>query len=186
MAGRGKRGASRGRKKSSRQQSSPIVWAIGGLSLGLLVALLVWINVNTPETTDSTVAAPISTAPVVREKKRKPPEPLDIPEPEKSRFDFYQDLKNQRVIVPHTDNHSKTIEAGPLLLPSKPASPARGQRYILQAGSFRKHQQAEQMKARLALLGIPAKIEKVRVSDGIWHRVRLGPYANIDEANRTR
>jgi cell division protein FtsN len=191
MAAKRKSGASRGRKKS-RKQSPPLVWAIGGLALGLLVALLVWINANSsnapypPEVATSQPAAP--RVPEIKTVVRPAPKPIEIPQPEKSRFEFYQALKDQKVIIPRSNSYNTQSSTGPLLLPSKPADPANSgkQAYILQAGSFKKHQQADEMKARLALLGIAAKIEKVRVSDGIWHRVRLGPFKSIDEANRIR
>ena len=43
------------------------------------------------------------------------------------------------------------------------------------------------MKAQLALLGVEAVIQTTEVADkGMLHRVRVGPYRNLDEANRTR
>ena len=182
MAAKGKRGATRGRR-TRRQQSSPLVWAIGGLLVGLLVALLVWINVKTP------APQPASATPDIVVEQSKPaaePAPLIIPKPEKSPYGFYQELKEQRVIVPPDETATKDAGAGPLLLPSKPAATGGGQAYILQVGSFRQFRQADQMKARLALMGIKARIEKVRVSDGVWHRVRLGPFDSMEKANQLR
>jgi cell division protein FtsN len=58
--------------------------------------------------------------------------------------------------------------------------------YILQAGSFRRAEEADTLKANLALLGVEADIQKVTVDNNTWHRVRIGPYANLDELNRMR
>ncbi len=185
---RKKKGATRGRRKSGNA-ASPLVWALGLLSIGLLVALLVLINIKTPEAPART-PAPAEPAAVETSVPIQPAhEPDPIPVPDEPDFSFYNQLKDQSVIVPPeetaTNGHSS---AGPLLLPTKPevAHGNTKQAYILQVGSFRKPQQADQMKARLALLGIKARIEKVHVSDGIWHRVRLGPFASMEEANQLR
>ncbi len=57
----------------------------------------------------------------------------------------------------------------------------------MQAGSFSNPDDAEKLKARLALLGIEAGIQTATIPDkGVWHRVRTGPYKNADEMNRMR
>jgi len=57
---------------------------------------------------------------------------------------------------------------------------------VLQVGSFRKLNEADSLKANLALLGVEANIETVKVNKDTWHRVRVGPYTNLAELNRTR
>ena len=58
--------------------------------------------------------------------------------------------------------------------------------YILQAGSFRQHGQADQLKAQLALKGIQANIQTVNINNDTWHRVRIGPIRNLSKLNQTR
>jgi cell division protein FtsN len=53
-----------------------------------------------------------------------------------------------------------------------------------QVASFRTASDADALKARLALLGMVAKIQEVTVNDATWHRVRLGPYDSAREVNR--
>jgi cell division protein FtsN len=66
------------------------------------------------------------------------------------------------------------------------AVPDDGSRYLLQAGAFKSPEDADAMRARLALLGFDAKILP-REQDGITlYRVRLGPYGNIEDVNRIR
>lgn len=49
--------------------------------------------------------------------------------------------------------------------------------YFLQAGSFQRAEDADNLKAQLALSGLEATIVTANVGDrGVWHRVRLGPY----------
>ena len=59
------------------------------------------------------------------------------------------------------------------------------EKYFLQAGSFRKNDEAENMKARLAFLGVSASIQPIDLAEkGTWYRVRIGPLTNkadIDE-----
>ncbi len=50
-------------------------------------------------------------------------------------------------------------------------------RYFLQAGSFRAHDKAETLRARILLLGLPSRTSRVTVpGGGVWHRVFVGPY----------
>ena len=59
--------------------------------------------------------------------------------------------------------------------------------YFLQAGAFQNMSDADNLKAKLALLGVEAKIQSATLADkGVWHRVRVGPYTNVDELNRMR
>ena len=42
------------------------------------------------------------------------------------------------------------------------------------------------MKARLALLGMVARIQTVTVNDATWHRVRVGPVSGARQAEEIR
>jgi cell division protein FtsN len=57
---------------------------------------------------------------------------------------------------------------------------------MLQVGSFRDMPDAEQLKARLALLGIVARVQSVTVDDATWHRVRVGPVTGARKADEMR
>ena len=58
--------------------------------------------------------------------------------------------------------------------------------YILQVGSFQARPDAEQMKAKLALLGMVAQIQTVAVNETTWHRVRVGPVSGARQADEMR
>lgn len=100
----------------------------------------------------------------------------------KPRFEFYKvltDKQDAAVAVP-----TKPADK-PQPTDSKPAAASEPQ--FLQAGSFSSADDAEKLKARLALLGIEAGIQTATIPDkGVWHRVRLGPYKNADEMSRAR
>jgi cell division protein FtsN len=117
--------------------------------------------------------------------KASPPEP-GSPEPSKSakaedkpRFDFYRILPGQE--EPVTDRQLR--EAAKQTV--KPGAPK--DTYFLQAGSFQNPADADNLKARLALMGMEAAVEPADLpGKGVWYRVRLGPYTQIDEINRLR
>jgi len=62
-----------------------------------------------------------------------------------------------------------------------PASQLKSGQYLLQAGAFRNNQQADDLKARIAMLGLVGRVETVQTPAGEMHRVRLGPYATASE-----
>jgi cell division protein FtsN len=42
------------------------------------------------------------------------------------------------------------------------------------------------MKARLALIGLEARVSAVEVNGQTLHRVRVGPFAQMDDVNKVR
>jgi cell division protein FtsN len=94
----------------------------------------------------------------------------------KPRFDFYKILPG--VEEPATDQQ---------LRDAKTAPSAAKESFYLQAGAFQNAPDADNLKARLALLGVQASIQTTTLPDrGVWHRVRLGPYGSVEELNRAR
>ncbi len=94
---------------------------------------------------------------------------------EKPRFDFY-------TILPGTEEPATEKD----IKQQDPASASNGQ-YFLQAGAFQNEADADNLKAKLALMGIEASIQTATVPDkGVWHRVRVGPYNNVESLNRVR
>ncbi|PSJ18513.1 SPOR domain-containing protein [Nitrosomonas supralitoralis] len=60
------------------------------------------------------------------------------------------------------------------------------EKIFLQAGAFRKNDEAENLKARLALLGVFASIQPIDlVEKGVWYRVRIGPFTNKSDSDQT-
>ncbi len=105
----------------------------------------------------------------------------------KPRFEFYKVLtdKQDATVVAPAKPADKPQPAKPRAADSKPV--AADEPYFLQAGSFPNADDAEKLKARLALLGIEAGTQTATIPDkGVWHRVRLGPYKNADEMNSAR
>lgn len=68
--------------------------------------------------------------------------------------------------------------------PAAAASESTG--YFLQAGAFTKAGDADQMKARLALLGFEARVITSNHADAPLNKVHIGPYKALDELNTAR
>ncbi len=95
-------------------------------------------------------------------------------EQNKPRYDFFTVLPEMEVVVPEQRNEPKTAPETDTGI------------YLLQVGSFRQAADAEQLKARLALIGIVARIQTVNVNEATWHRVRIGPVNGIRKADELR
>jgi len=56
-----------------------------------------------------------------------------------------------------------------------------GAHYILQAGAFQASGDAEAVKAKIAMLGLSARVESAQIADKTVFRVRMGPYGSASE-----
>jgi len=56
----------------------------------------------------------------------------------------------------------------------------------LQTGSYQNAGDADNQKARLAMMGAEATIHQVMLQDKVWYRVRLGPFRKMDEVTSLR
>lgn len=71
--------------------------------------------------------------------------------------------------------------------PSPAAEPVEDKiTYYLQAGAFREVGDAENTRAKLALLGFEAVISERANDSGVLHRVRIGPFPQVESMNRAR
>lgn len=75
---------------------------------------------------------------------------------------------------------SATQEPAPAPAAAAVSTPAEA-RYILQAGAFGASGDAEQLKARLAMLGLSARVESGQANGRTVYRVRMGPYGTAGE-----
>ncbi|MCD9004870.1 SPOR domain-containing protein [Luteimonas sp. XNQY3] len=65
--------------------------------------------------------------------------------------------------------------------PTPAATGSGDARYILQAGSFSASGDAEALKARIALLGLSARVESGEAAGRTVYRVRMGPYGTATD-----
>lgn len=167
-----------------RKQSPPWAWLLAGLAIGLFVALLVYLGEHdagnaplAPPKNNGSASAELTLKKSDREgdvlKAEKPPEPA------KPTFEFYTILPEMEVQVAEQEMTSSPSSK----TPETKGTAARSTNhtaYVLQVGSFRRHQDADRLKAELALIGLQADIQVVSLGgDDTWHRVRLGPYKDL-------
>lgn len=69
--------------------------------------------------------------------------------------------------------------------PAKSIAPDNS-RYVLQAGSFERSGDADDLKARIAMSGEQAQVEQIEVNGKPMYRVRLGPFDNSEAANAAK
>jgi cell division protein FtsN len=169
-------------KRRSRRQSKPSgpppwVWAMAGLIVGLFVAFLVFLKVSHDQTFIEEVALDIPAEHEIPVAPKVRSDPVPAPKP---RFDFYNLLPEMEVLVPEEEIKGTPTSEGVKRV-EKPGT------YLLQAGSFRSRKQADQLRAKLGLLGMETRIQTVSVnSKQSWHRVRVGPFNNLRDLNQAR
>ncbi len=100
------------------------------------------------------------------------------PGPVLPQFDFYTLLPEKEVVVPDYEINTRTRE--------ERVGQAKAASYILQAGSFRDFKDADGLRAKLALMGIQSKVEKAKVGNVIWNRVKMGPYTQMASVSTLR
>lgn len=146
-----------------------------GLILGLGIAVgIAWYMNKTPIPILNKAKPPEKAAAEPGKALAKPDEKT-TQQVEKPRFEFYKILPGAE--EPMTEKQIKQA--------AKPGAPA--QNYLLQAGSFQNPADADNLKARLALLGVEAGVEPINLAEkGTWYRVRVGPHSRMDEINRLR
>ena len=99
---------------------------------------------------------------------------------DKPKFDFYKILPGHEEPV-----SEKELKDAAKAAKSQPEA-TRGV-YFIQAGSFQNPADADNQKAKIAILGFESSVEPTALPDkGTWYRVRLGPYTTLEELNRVR
>ncbi len=143
-----------------------------GLAIGIIVAVLVqWIvsTVNTP----GSGLHNILTRP---EKPTTKPATAEKKPTQKTSYDFYTLLPENETVV--EDSEWREIRR------------TQDEKYsfVLQAAAYNHYDDADRLKAKLAINGLQSTIQKVTVGNTrVYYRVRLGPFEraiDAEDANR--
>lgn len=191
-------------KAQSGNASSVLAGLLIGLCIGVAVAVAAALYLNKsggPFFSKAQTAQPAEVAPQAKLSAPKQPEALtpqgakgSLPPPAAKadgttpaaeatpaktgeRFDFYK-------ILPGV---SEGQAAAPAPKPAAPsiAAPAKGS--YLQIGAFHNEVEADNLKAKVAMLGMEAGIQTSEVpGKGVMHRVRIGPLAKAEDIDRAR
>ena len=172
---------------------------LSGLSIGLLVAFIVFLRYQVVEPGSEP-------GPGIPAEATRAPAEKDKPD---VKFTFYDTLRDKKVNISEwmageddarEEAEEETVEES--LARDETSESVAGQEqyatldrdadddltgYVLQVGSFRDFGSADEVKAQLALLGIFADIQRVMLNEqDVRHRVRLGPYTSVDEMRDVR
>jgi cell division protein FtsN len=155
--------------------SSVFTGVLIGLTVGAVLAVGVALFVTGNNPFKSGAATPEmekAPTPVVEVAPTATPDTTPPVEPETApSFDFY------KVLPGDSPNEPQPV----------PDTTANYPLYYLQAGAFQNADDADNLKAQLALLGVEAEIQTTDIAGkGMFHRVRVGPLRAMDEVNSTR
>ena len=180
---------------------------VTGLGLGLVVALAVYMwnaKVSPPASSppqvagvDAKVEAPRVNDPPLGESAEAN---LDPPRP---KFDFYKILPEMEVPVQDWEKEDQQQQSAKVEKDEKndknvatinkdkpaaaPAASAERGAYVLQIGSYKQYEEADQAKARLAMQGIAANIQRVVINgQDVWFRVHVGPLSDANDMRALR
>lgn len=169
------------RNKVEPKTSIPWVPMLISFIVGLFIMFLFHLNDNV------TPPAPKKDKPVVKVEKKP-----DTVEPT---FEFYSLLPEMEVVV----NDRPTPKVKPAQRPKKVTPDVKPKpvkkvddtaSYLLQVGSFKKLNDADGFKARLAFLGIESKVQTVTINTDnnkvTWHRVQVGPMIGRKKADTVK
>lgn len=165
-------------RRRGRQGTPAWLWLLAGILIGLGLAYYLFSKgyIPQPEVAPEAAAkAPAAGTPADDEEVAPATE-----KSKKPRYDFFTVLPEMEVVVPEQELSDKRSE------PKAAAAEPDADSYLLQVGSFRSKSDAEQVKARLALLGVVARIQTVTVNGATWHRVRVGPVKGARQADEMR
>lgn len=172
MARRQTRRRKTGRSRKRQEALPGWIWMLFGLAVGLAVAAAIYVNDRAPQ------RAPAADLPAAAARGGNDRAAPAADSDERLGFSFYDVLPKFELVLPEQD-----FDARPDRAPAAVTAPGP---YVLQAGSFSTHEDADRMKARLALLGIVARIQRVSVDDRTYHRVRIGPISDLAQLNDIR
>jgi cell division septation protein DedD len=168
-------GATRKRTRKRRLRFKPLPnWGLLalGLGIGTVLTLLVQFVIQRASAPGSGINTLISG--IERPKPGsgdKSAPPAAAPKPPQPKYDFYTILPEIETVLPDKGSAS-----------SKASGVETGVSYILQVASFTRFEDADHLKAKLALAGIVSHIQKITIEGrGEYHRVRLGPYSNLGD-----
>ena len=178
--------AKKRKPRNTRNKVEPriIPWIPMFISFGLGLFIMFLFHLNDNVTPTSTPKKEKMVAKV--EKKPNTVEPT---------FEFYSLLPEMEVVV----NDRPTPKVKPAQRPEKVTPDAKPKpvkkvddtaSYLLQVGSFKKLNDADGFKARLAFLGIESKVQTVTINTDnnkvTWHRVQVGPMIGRKKADTVK
>lgn len=171
------------RQKPAGKNNAFITGLLVGIILGIGISVAVAIMVTggkSPfvEHETSVEPVPAEAAKGMNSEEEAVPAENNEAKPDANRFDFYKILPGESQVTEQEIQQSKEAQQN---------QPPAIENYFLQVGAFQTEEEADNVKAKLALLGLEAVVQTASVPDkGVWHRVRVGPYSDLDQIGKAR
>ena len=206
MAARKKPAPKRGASRYKAPAKKPIpgwFWLVSGLVVGGFMVFLFTLEPGR----DEIKRAKVEQARVNQANKAAAAKPASK-EPVKPKYDFYTLLPESEVILPPqaieppppaqkpvTPEEAAKIDAARAeaalngQVPPPPPVVAKGpvsSQFFLQAGSFRRKDDADSLRAQIILLGQNVKVESGTVREETWHRVLVGPFSTREQLGQAQ
>jgi sporulation related protein len=145
-----------------------------GLAIGLFAAVIVYFyEHNATIISNNSLLVSEPTKKDIADNKNE--SIAQLPEPQ---FDFYKILPSKEVNISEWESVEEED------ISNQEEEPVM---FVLQVGSFKQYNSADQIKAKLALMGVTADIQRVVINgQDIRHRVRIGPYKNTKKLQQDR
>lgn len=168
--------------KNSGNQNPFLTGLMIGFLCGVIasLALVMFIKGKESPFAVQNVEPPSTLSERIQEDAKKSVQAAVKPETkEKTQFDFY-------TILPGSESKVTAEEERQIVQQEAPQEPVE-KIYYLQIGAFQTEQEADNMKATLALQGFEAVVQTAEIPEkGTWHRVRVGPLKSLDQINQTK
>ncbi len=179
-------------------RNGTVLGFVGGLVLGLLIAVVVALYItNAPVPFVAKVQrATENVHPGADGKLPDPNKPLNPPLPPRaSNASDSPVSKSNGLAVPGPETNPPAETAGSNTSGAAPATgssatlaaqPPEVTRYMVQAGAYRSAEDADAVRAKLAMLGLDARVFPIEQQGATLFRVRLGPYGQLNDIDRIR
>ena len=153
-------------KKAINAEKTPFTNGLFfGILLGILVSIAVTLfitNGRSPFVSKETEGACIEVNSSIGQK-----EVINIDED--ATFDFYDTLPKESSVY-----REEKIKSNP--------DKDREVDYFIQVGAFSEESPADNLKAKLALMGFESVIMSAKIGNNVFHRVSVGPYQKYEKA----
>jgi len=169
--------ARRNRNSREKESAPGWVWMLFGLGLGLIIAVGVYLRAPSGEPAVAAAERPASRSTprvAVAPSERKG-------QSENNRFQFYDILPLYEVGVGDDAPATATTTTAT----ARPRPTETPGSYLLQVGSYGAVADADRTQASLALLGFESHVQRAKLDERIFNRVRIGPISDLDAAERT-
>jgi cell division protein FtsN len=209
VAAKKKPAAKRGASRYQAPAKKPVpgwFWLVCGLVIGGFMVFLFSLEPGRDEIKRNKVEQ----ARITQANKAAAAKPASN-EPAKPKYDFYTLLPESEVILPPqsiepvappapaqkpvTPEEAAKIDAARAQaalngqVPPPPPVIAKGpvsSQFFLQAGSFRRKDDADSLRAQIILLGQSVRVESGTVREETWHRVLVGPFATREQLGQAQ